>query len=72
MPPAAFRVLGAYHRGAMKRDELARALARERHLSRAAARDRVDELVHKILKSLRKGEPVELPGVGRLVPRPKK
>jgi hypothetical protein len=30
--------------------------------------------VHKILKSLRKGEPVELPGVGRLVakPRPKK
>ena len=54
----------------MKRDELARALARERRLSRAAARDQVDEVVSKVLRSLRKGQPVELPGVGRLVAKP--
>ena len=57
----------AMQRSAMKREELAGALAREHRLTRAAARDQVDELVHKILKALRKGEPVELPGVGRLV-----
>jgi nucleoid DNA-binding protein len=61
-------------RSSMKRKELAGVLAREHGLTRAAARDQVDELVHKILKSLRKGEPVVLPGVGRLVaiPRSKK
>jgi len=51
----------------MKREELAQKLARQSNLSRAAARDQVDELVHRILKSLRDGQPVELPGVGRLV-----
>ena len=58
----------------MKREELARTLAREHRLTRAEARDQVDEVVHRILKSLRGGEPVELPGVGRLVAklRPKK
>jgi nucleoid DNA-binding protein len=53
----------------MKREELARTLARQTNLSRAAARDEVDELVHRILKTLRKGETVELPGVGKLVAR---
>jgi nucleoid DNA-binding protein len=61
----------AMPRSAMKREELAGALAREHRLTRAAARDQVDELVHKILKSLRKGEPVVLPGVGRLVAKPR-
>jgi nucleoid DNA-binding protein len=51
----------------MKREELARTLARQTKLSRAAARDQVDELVRRILKTLRQGQPVELPGVGRLV-----
>jgi nucleoid DNA-binding protein len=51
----------------MKREELARTLARQTNLSRAAARDQVDELVRRILKTLRQGRPVELPGVGRLV-----
>ena len=55
----------------MKREELARALAQQTNLSRAAARDQVDELVHRILKTLRKGEAVELPGVGKLVARNK-
>ena len=58
----------------MKRIELARKLAAQNHVSRAEARDQVDEVVRKILKSLRSGQPVELPGVGRLVsqPAPKK
>jgi len=58
----------------MKRVELARKLAARSNVSRAEARDQVGEVVHKILKSLRSGRPVELPGVGRLVsdPPPKK
>jgi nucleoid DNA-binding protein len=51
----------------MKRVELARKLAARSHVTRAEARDQVDEVVRKILKSLRRGQPVELPGVGRLV-----
>lgn len=54
----------------MKREELARTLAQQAHLTGAAARDRVDELVHDILKALRKGRPVELRGVGKLVGKP--
>jgi nucleoid DNA-binding protein len=58
----------------MKREELARKLAARKNVSRAEARDQVDEVVHKILKSLRSGRPVKLPGVGRLVsiPPPRK
>jgi nucleoid DNA-binding protein len=51
----------------MKREELARVLSRQTNLSRAAAQDQIDELVHRILKTLREGRPVELPGVGKLV-----
>ena len=54
----------------MKREELARKLAKQSHLSRAEACDQVDEVVRKILKSLRQGQTVELPGVGRLISRP--
>ncbi|PYT17515.1 MAG: hypothetical protein DMG59_07155 [Acidobacteria bacterium] len=54
----------------MKREDLARTLARATHVSAAAARDEVDELVRKILQRLRQGQPVELPGVGKLVARP--
>jgi nucleoid DNA-binding protein len=54
----------------MNREDIARRLAREAHLSDSAARDQVDELVRKILKNLRKGQPVELPGLGKLVAKP--
>ena len=54
----------------MKPEELARKLARQSHLSKADARDQVDELVRNILKSLRAGQPVELEGVGKLVNKP--
>jgi len=51
----------------MKQEELARELAREAKLPAAVAQDRVDELVHRIVRKLRRGRPVELPGVGKLV-----
>ena len=53
----------------MKKEDLARTLARETNQSRAAARDQIDELVHAILEKLRQGQSVELPGIGRLVKR---
>jgi nucleoid DNA-binding protein len=62
--------IAGYLESDMKREELARKLADQNHVSRAAARDQVDELVHKILQSLRKGQPVELPGIGRLLSKP--
>jgi nucleoid DNA-binding protein len=51
----------------MKRAELAKKLARETGLSPSEARNEVDELVHRILNKLRKGQPVKVPGVGKLV-----
>jgi nucleoid DNA-binding protein len=38
-------------------------------VSKATAQDRVDEVVYQILKRLRSGKPVALPGVGKLVAR---
>ncbi|HVO98133.1 MAG TPA: HU family DNA-binding protein [Bryobacteraceae bacterium] len=50
----------------MKREKLARTLARETGLSKSAARQEVDELVHKILDRLRQGRQVKIPGLGKL------
>ena len=52
----------------MKRKQLARVLARTERMPAAAAQDQIDQLVHDILRKLRAGKPVTLPGVGRLVP----
>jgi hypothetical protein len=65
-----YRTFRDYRVNAMKRVEIARKVAAQTHVSRAEARDQVDEVVRKILKSLRKGRPVELPGVGRLIAEP--
>lgn len=54
----------------MKRSELARELARRQGVPEAEARDRVDEAVHDILKKLKQGKPVSLPGIGKLVAKP--
>jgi nucleoid DNA-binding protein len=51
----------------MKREEIAKKLARKTGLSDSAARNEVDELVHRILHKLRRGQPVKLPGVGKLL-----
>jgi nucleoid DNA-binding protein len=50
----------------MKQEELARTFARKTHQSKSAARDQLDQVVHAILTQLRKGRPVELPGIGKL------
>lgn len=52
----------------MKKIDLAKRLARQSHTSKAAAADRLDRVVHGILKNLRKGRPVSLPGLGRFTP----
>jgi nucleoid DNA-binding protein len=54
----------------MKPVDLTRRLAAQKHVTRAEASDQVDEVVRKILHSLRSGQTVELPGVGRLISQP--
>ena len=56
----------------MRKEDLARRLARESHLSQARARDQVDRAIHNILKNLREGKPVAIPGLGKLVSKPGK
>ena len=51
----------------MKRDELARALSDKEHVTRAAARDTLDAIIHEILTQLREGQAAEMPGVGQLI-----
>ena len=53
----------------MKQAELARQLAKEARVPAAVAQDRIEELVHQIVRKLRLGRPVELPGLGKLVVR---
>jgi nucleoid DNA-binding protein len=48
-------------------DQLTRTLARQTRVSRATARDRLDKMVHRILTHLRAGQPVEIPGIGKLI-----
>jgi nucleoid DNA-binding protein len=54
----------------MKKQQLADQLARQARLSRAAAADRLDKMVHDILSNLRKGKPATLPGLGTFTPGP--
>jgi nucleoid DNA-binding protein len=55
----------------MKREALAHLVAEQTHVSNAQAKDRVEELVCEILRSLRKGRPVNLPGICKLAANPK-
>lgn len=48
----------------MKKDQLAKRLAKESHVSTAVAADQVDRIVSDLLVRLRKGQPVSLPGLG--------
>lgn len=55
----------------MKKQDLAARLARRSKLTKAAAADELDRVVHEILQRLRKGEPAVLPGLGTFLPGPK-
>jgi nucleoid DNA-binding protein len=52
----------------MRKAELARKIARQAKLSEAAAADQLDRVLHQILKDLKKGRTVRLPGLGMLAP----
>ena len=48
----------------MKKQDIAKRIARQSHVSRAAAADRVDNVVNQILADLRRGRKTSLPGLG--------
>ena len=50
----------------MKKREITTWLARRTRLPRAAAADRLDQVVHDLLTRLRRGQSVPLPGIGVL------
>jgi len=55
----------------MKKDQLARQLAKEARISPAAAADQVDRIVTDILMRIRKGQTANLPGLGTFGAGPK-
>jgi nucleoid DNA-binding protein len=48
----------------MKKQDIAKRIARQSGVSRAEAADRVDRVVHQILADMRKGRKTSLPGLG--------
>ena len=52
----------------MRKQGIAARLARKARLSRAAAADRLDRIIHDILAELKRGNPVALPGLGTFTP----
>lgn len=48
----------------MKKEQLARRLAKESHISHGAAADEVDRILSNLLERVRKGQPASLPGLG--------
>lgn len=54
----------------MKKQEIARKLARRSGLSNAAAADKLDRVVNRILSNLRKGRNAPLPGLGTFTAGP--
>jgi nucleoid DNA-binding protein len=48
----------------MNKQEIAQQLAREGGISRAEAADQFDSLASELLITLKRGEPVKLPGLG--------
>jgi len=52
----------------MKKSAIAARIARQSRVSKAAAADELDRVVHKILTRLRSGRPAALPGLGTFTP----
>jgi nucleoid DNA-binding protein len=55
----------------MKKSELAAKIALDTDVSPEEAADTLDRITHRILKRLRQGKSVILPGLGRFIPGPK-
>ena len=55
----------------MKKEQLARRLAKESHITTAAAADQLDRVLHDILKRVRSGESASFPGLGTFLPNRK-
>ena len=56
----------------MKKEQLARRLAKESHITAAAAADQLDRVLHEILKRVRSGQSASFPGLGTFRPGHKK
>ena len=54
--------------GRMKKSELARAIAKQSRIKTGDAADHMDRAVTRIIRTLRKGNPAHLPGLGTLAP----
>jgi Bacterial DNA-binding protein len=54
----------------MKKEQLAKRLAKESHITPAAAADQVDRILNDILKRVRKGQSASLPGLGTFAAGP--
>jgi len=52
----------------MKKEQLARRLAKESHITAAAAADQLDRVLHDILKRVRSGQSASFPGLGTFLP----
>ncbi len=52
----------------MRKEHLARRLAKESRISPGAAADHVDRVVNDLLRRVRKGQRVSLPGLGTFQP----
>jgi nucleoid DNA-binding protein len=52
----------------MRKEQLARRLAKESRVSTAAAADQLDRIISEILTKVRKGESAALPGFGTFRP----
>ena len=55
----------------MKKEQLARRLAKESRITTAAAADQLDRVLHDILKRVRSGQSASFPGLGTFRPDPK-
>jgi len=54
----------------MRKPDIAKQLARRSRVTQAEAADRLDLIVHQILRDLRRGKEAALPGLGRFKPGP--
>jgi len=62
------RYLVLYPWTGMKREQLARRLAKESHITTAAAADQLDRVMNDILKRVRSGQSASFPGLGTFLP----